>query len=126
MMIWNRLRYLWPAWRRHEEREMREELESLTAIAGAKELGNLTLAVEDARATWGWTWLGSIFADCRRFGFDRFVCQKTAQVFGQVLGGGVAIGGVFADGFFDNRFDLDEFREGLSRRLPAEISSARR
>ena len=65
MMIWNRLRYLWPAWRRHEEREMREELESLTAIAGAKELGNLTLAVEDARATWGWTWLGSIFADIR-------------------------------------------------------------
>jgi predicted permease len=65
MMIWNRLKYLWPAWRRHEEREMREELESLTAIAGAKELGNLTLAMEDVRATWGWTWLESIFADIR-------------------------------------------------------------
>jgi predicted permease len=65
MRIWNRLKYLWPAWRHKEEREMREELESLTAIAGAKELGNLTLAIEDVRATWGWTWLESIFADIR-------------------------------------------------------------
>ena len=65
MMIWNRLKYLWPAWRRREEREMSEELRSLTAIAGAKELGNLTLAMEDVRATWGWTWLDSIFADIR-------------------------------------------------------------
>lgn len=65
MRIWNRLKYLWPAWRHKEEREMREELESLTAIAGAKELGNLTLAMEDVRATWGWTWLESIFADIR-------------------------------------------------------------
>ena len=65
MMIWNRLKYLWPAWRRREEREMREELESLTAIAGNKELGNLTLAIEDVRATWGWTWLESIFVDVR-------------------------------------------------------------
>ncbi|MBZ5593775.1 MAG: ABC transporter permease [Acidobacteriia bacterium] len=65
MMIWNRLKYLWPAWRRRQERDMREELESLTAIAGSKELGNLTLAIEDARATWGWTWLESIVADIR-------------------------------------------------------------
>ena len=65
MMIWNRFKYLWPAWRRQEEREMREELGSLTAIAGNKELGNLTLAMEDVRATWGWTWLDSIFADIR-------------------------------------------------------------
>ncbi len=65
MMIWNRLKYLWPAWRRREEREMREELESLTAIAGSKELGNLTLAMEDVRATWGWTWLDTVFADIR-------------------------------------------------------------
>src|ERR1700693_4341971 len=69
MTLWNRLKYLWPAWRRREEREMREELESLTAIAGdisgEKELGNLTLAMEDVRATWGWTWLESIFADIR-------------------------------------------------------------
>jgi predicted permease len=64
-MIWNRLKYLWPAWRRRQERDMREELGALTAIAGSKELGNLTLAMEDARATWGWTWLESIFEDIR-------------------------------------------------------------
>ena len=65
MTLWNRLKYLWPAWRRRQEREMHEELGSLTAIAGRRELGNLTLAMEDARATWGWTWLESIFADIR-------------------------------------------------------------
>lgn len=65
MMIWNRLKYLWPAWRCQEEREMREELGSLTDIAGSKELGNLTLAMENVRATWGWTWLDSIVADIR-------------------------------------------------------------
>jgi len=65
MIFWKRLKYLWPAWRRREEREMREELDSLVAIAGSKELGNLTLAMENVRATWGWTWLGSIGADIR-------------------------------------------------------------
>ena len=65
MMIWNRLKSLWPSWRRREERDMREELESLTTIAGSKELGNLTLAMEDVRATWGWTWLDSTLADIR-------------------------------------------------------------
>jgi hypothetical protein len=65
MTIWNRLKYLWPVRRRQEEREMREEMESLAAIARSKELGNLTLAMEDARATWGWTWLDSILADIR-------------------------------------------------------------
>jgi macrolide transport system ATP-binding/permease protein len=64
-MIRNRLKYLWPAWRRREEREMREELGALTAIAGSKELGNLTLAMEDVRATWGWTWLEGTAADIR-------------------------------------------------------------
>ena len=64
-MSWNRLKYMWPAWRRRQEREMREELASLTAIAGAKELGNVTLLIEDVRASWGWTWLGGIFADIR-------------------------------------------------------------
>jgi predicted permease len=65
MTFWNRLKYLWPARRRREEREMREEVESLAAIAGPKELGNLTLAMEDARAAWGWTWLGNLAADIR-------------------------------------------------------------
>jgi predicted permease len=64
-MIWTRLKSLWPAWRGQQEREMREELESLRAIAGQKELGNLTLAMENVRAAWGWTWLGSIVADVR-------------------------------------------------------------
>src|SRR5262245_16285944 len=63
MTIWRRLQYLWPARRRREERDMREELASLAEIAGAKELGNLTLAMEDVRATWGWTWLESVLAD---------------------------------------------------------------
>jgi len=65
MTIWNRLKYLWPARRREEERDMREELESLGAIAGRKELGNLTLAIENARGTWGWTWIESVGADIR-------------------------------------------------------------
>jgi len=65
MSLWNRLKYLRPARRRREEREMREELESLAAIAGNNELGNLTLAMENARATWGWTWLESLVADIR-------------------------------------------------------------
>jgi len=65
MTLRNRLRSLSPVWRRQQEREMREELESLAAIAGSKELGNLTLAMEDVRASWGWAWVGSIFADIR-------------------------------------------------------------
>ena len=68
MTIWRRLQYLRPARRRQEEHEMREELESLTAIASSKELGNLTLAMEDVRAIWGWTRLDSILADIR-YGF---------------------------------------------------------
>jgi macrolide transport system ATP-binding/permease protein len=44
---------------------MREELESLTAMAGNREIGNLTLAMENARETWGWTWLESLAADVR-------------------------------------------------------------
>lgn len=65
MSIWNRLKYLWPAWRRREEREMREELESLAALADNNELGNLTLTMENVRATWGWTWLESMAGDIR-------------------------------------------------------------
>src|SRR6202050_5173712 len=89
-MIRNRLKYLWPKWRRQEEREMREELDSLTAIAGSKELGNLTLAMEDVRATWGWTWLDSIFADIR-YSF-RALRRKPAFVAVAVLSLALAIG----------------------------------
>jgi len=65
MMIFKRLKYLWPPRRRREEREMREELESLAAMAGRGELGNLTLAMENVRGAWGWTWLDSFVADIR-------------------------------------------------------------
>jgi predicted permease len=88
--IWNRLKYLWPARRRQEEREMREELGSLAAIAGRRELGNLTLAMEDVRATWGWTWLDSIFADVR-YSF-RALRSQPVFVAIAVLSLGLAIG----------------------------------
>src|ERR1017187_3650366 len=64
-MNWKRLTYPMPSRRRQEEREMQEELKSLAQIAGPRELGNLTLAAEKARETWGWTWLESIAADVR-------------------------------------------------------------
>jgi hypothetical protein len=75
MMIWSRLKYLWPAWRRREEREMREELGSLIEIAGGRKLGNLTLAMEDVRATWGCLWLDSILADIR-YSFRALLRQR--------------------------------------------------
>src|ERR1019366_1136969 len=64
-MNWKRLTYPMPSRRRQEEREMQEELKSLAQIAGPRELGNLTLAAEKARETWGWTWLEGIAADVR-------------------------------------------------------------
>jgi predicted permease len=65
MSAWRKLKYLLPSYRRSEEREMREELESLAALAGPRELGNLTLAAENARGVWGWVWLEGIAADVR-------------------------------------------------------------
>jgi predicted permease len=44
---------------------MQEELDALTALAGRGELGNLTLAAENARATWAWHWLETLLADTR-------------------------------------------------------------
>jgi len=90
MTIWNRLKYLWPARRRKEEREMREEWGSLAAIAGSKELGNLTLAMEDVRATWGWMWLDSIIADIRYA--IRALRGQPAFIAVAVLSLGLAIG----------------------------------
>ena len=49
MSAWRKLKYLLPSYRRSEEREMQEVLESLAAIAGPRELGNLTLAAENER-----------------------------------------------------------------------------
>jgi predicted permease len=64
-MIWRRLQYLLPSRRRAEERDMHEELDALVQIAGERELGNLTLAAENARETWQWTSLDAVVADVR-------------------------------------------------------------
>ena len=63
MSAWRKLKYLLPSYRHAEERDMQEELESLAAIAGPRELGNLTLAAENARGVWGWAWLEGILFD---------------------------------------------------------------
>ena len=54
MSRWRRLNY-WinPSARRAEERDIQEELEALRQFAKPGELGNLTLAAEDARAQFG-------------------------------------------------------------------------
>jgi predicted permease len=65
MMFWKRLTYLLPWRRRAAERDMREELRSIAEMATPGELGNLTLAAEDARAQWGWTRLEQTIQDLR-------------------------------------------------------------
>jgi hypothetical protein len=65
MSVWQKLEYLWPPRRRAVEREMQEEIAALEEIAGRRELGNLTLAAENARSEWGWDWLEGILADLR-------------------------------------------------------------
>jgi putative ABC transport system permease protein len=63
MSVWKRLKYLLPSYRRAQEQDMREELASLAAMAGPRELGNLTRAAEDARAVWAWTPLDQLYRD---------------------------------------------------------------
>ncbi len=58
-----KLKYLLPSYRRAQERDMAEELQSLAALAEAGELGNLTRAAEEARTAWGWTWLEQWYRD---------------------------------------------------------------
>jgi predicted permease len=65
MNAWTKLKFLLPSRRRAEERDMQEELAALREMAGAGELGNLTLAAEDARATWTWLWLERLGQDLR-------------------------------------------------------------
>ncbi len=65
MSFGGKLRYLLPAFRRREEREMHDELQSIAAMAEPGELGNLTLAAEQRRDVWGWTWLEQWTADVR-------------------------------------------------------------
>ena len=64
-MFWKRLAYLLPWRRRAAERDMREELRTIAAMARPGELGNLTLAAEDARAEWGWVGLEQTLRDIR-------------------------------------------------------------
>ena len=67
--IWRKLAGLAPSRRRALERDMREELDALAAIAHAdgerRELGNLTRAAEEARAVWGWPRIEQLWGDVR-------------------------------------------------------------
>jgi len=90
MTWWRRLRLLLPSYRRAAERDMRDELDSLSAIAQPGELGNLTLAAENARAAWGWTWLESIAGDLR-YAF-RVLLRDRSFTAVAVLSLGLAIG----------------------------------
>jgi predicted permease len=69
MNIFRRLKYLVPSHRRAMERDIREELESLAAIAASqqdrRELGSLSRAAEEAHAVWGWVWAEQLWADVR-------------------------------------------------------------
>ncbi len=64
-MFLKRLALLLPWRRRAAERDMQDELRSIAEMAGPGELGNLTLAAEDARAQWGWTRLEQTAQDVR-------------------------------------------------------------
>jgi predicted permease len=85
-----RWKYLLPGRRRREEDEMRAEFEALQQIAPARELGNLTLAAENARAMWGWAWLESFAADVR-YAF-RMLAKRPSFTAVAVLSLGLGIG----------------------------------
>jgi putative ABC transport system permease protein len=65
MSFWKKLSYLLPYRRRAEERDMQKELESLKSLAEPNELGNLTLAAEDARSVLTWPWAENAFRNLR-------------------------------------------------------------
>jgi predicted permease len=88
--LMRRLGYLLPGRRRAEEEEMRAEFEALQDLAPARELGNLTLAAENARAVWGWTWLESFVADVR-YAF-RMLARQPSFTIVAVLSLGLGIG----------------------------------
>lgn len=64
-MIWKKLTHLLPWVRRAEDRDIQRELESLREMAGPGELGNLTLAAEDARGAFQFRWLEQLIQDAR-------------------------------------------------------------
>ncbi|HEY7338151.1 MAG TPA: ABC transporter permease [Bryobacteraceae bacterium] len=65
MIFFRRWKYLIPTFRRAEERDMQEELDSLAAMSSEGELGNLTRAAERRREAWGWTRLEQLARDVR-------------------------------------------------------------
>ena len=66
MSGWRKLNYwISPRARRAEERDIQEELESLRQLAEPGELGNLTLAAEDARSQFGRLWFERLGQDLR-------------------------------------------------------------
>ena len=65
MSLWRKFTYLLPWVRRGEDRDIQEELESLRQFAGPVELGNVTLAAEDARGMLSWLWLERLVQDVR-------------------------------------------------------------
>lgn len=65
MVFWKRLLLLLPWRRRAAELDMQEELQSIASMASPGELGNLTLAAEDARGEWTWQWVEHLARDVR-------------------------------------------------------------
>ena len=65
MMFLKRLPYLLPWRRRAAERDMQDELRSIAEMSAPGELGNLTIAAENARAIWGWTRVEQTLQDVR-------------------------------------------------------------
>ena len=65
MTFWRKLAHLIPSVRRASERDMQDEIESLREMAGPGALGNLTLAVEDARSELTWISLERLGQDLR-------------------------------------------------------------
>ena len=65
MTFWKKLTHLIPLVRRASERDIQEEVESLREMAGPGALGNLTLAVEDARSELTWISLERFGQDLR-------------------------------------------------------------
>jgi len=55
MMLWKRLTYLLPWRRRAAEQDIQDEIRAIAEMASPGELGNLTIAAENARAELGWT-----------------------------------------------------------------------
>jgi hypothetical protein len=65
MMWWEKLKQLFPGYRRNVEREMEEELEALRAMADPQDRAGLPLAAENVRDVWRWNWLENLLKDIR-------------------------------------------------------------